>query len=183
MHITLACQCVVEGEGSRQVVVCLSTLSNLEIIPEKLLVVGVSTVLDDTLCTLHRTLSAQVSDTLFCDDNVHIMLSVVMMAHHGHDRTDGTTLGYRGTGENADIGIALEIATTTDTVHHFCSTDVCRVAVAIDITLQCGVDSNHTESADKFGRVGYLTLTECEVLLEIVDIVLRLHQTLVGHGE
>ena len=50
------------------------TLRQLQIIPEKLLVVWVGAVLDDEACTLRRTLSAQVGNTLLCNDYANAVL-------------------------------------------------------------------------------------------------------------
>ena len=74
MHVTLAGQRVVHGEGSGEAMARVTAFTQFQIIPEQLLVVGVCTVLDDGLCTLHGTLAAQVGNTLFGDDDVHVVL-------------------------------------------------------------------------------------------------------------
>ena len=71
---------------------CLTALGNLEVIPQELLIVGMSAVLDDALCALHRTLAAKVGNTLLCYDDIDIVLGVVVMTYHRHDRADGTVL-------------------------------------------------------------------------------------------
>ena len=73
-HITLTTECVVECECARQVVVCMTTSSELEIVAEKWLIVWVSTVLDDSMCTLQWVLTTKVSYTLLCYDYVDIVL-------------------------------------------------------------------------------------------------------------
>ena len=62
------------GEGGREVVTGLSHLGNLEVVPQKLLVVGVCTVLDDALSTLDGALATKVGDTLLGNDDVDIVL-------------------------------------------------------------------------------------------------------------
>ena len=92
MHVTLTDESVMERECCRQVVMCLTALCNLELIPQELLVIGMSAVLDDALCTLHRTLATKVGNTLLGDDDIDIVLGVVVMTYHRHDRADGTVL-------------------------------------------------------------------------------------------
>ena len=53
----------------------LTHLRDLQVVPEQLLVVGVSAVLDDALSSLCGTLAAQVGNTLLCHDDVHIVKS------------------------------------------------------------------------------------------------------------
>ena len=74
MHVALASQRVVHGEGGSEVVTSLTHLRNLQVVPQQLLVVGVCTVLDDALGTLCRALATQVGNTLFGDDDVDVVL-------------------------------------------------------------------------------------------------------------
>ena len=74
LHVTLASQGVVHGEGSGQVVTGLTHLRDLQVVSQQLLVVGMSTVLDNQLGTLCGRLAAQVGNTLFGDDDVDIVL-------------------------------------------------------------------------------------------------------------
>ena len=62
------------GEGGRQVVARLTTLGQLQVVPQQLLVVGVGALLDDHLSTLAGRLAAQVGNTLFGDDDVDVVL-------------------------------------------------------------------------------------------------------------
>ena len=93
VHVALACQCVVHGESGGQIMVGMTALGNLQVIPQQLFVVGVSTVLDDALCALHGALSTEVSHTLLGDDHVHVVLGVVLVAHEGYDARDESALG------------------------------------------------------------------------------------------
>ena len=74
MHIALATQSVVESEGAGEVVVRIAHLCQFQIIAEQRSVVRVSTVLDDEVSTFQRSLSAEVCNTLFCDNDVHVVL-------------------------------------------------------------------------------------------------------------
>ena len=74
VHVALASQRVVHGEGGGEVVTGLTHLRNLQVVPQQLLVVGVCTVLDDALSTLCRRLATQVGNTLFGNDDVDIVL-------------------------------------------------------------------------------------------------------------
>ena len=73
-HIALATECVVECECTRQIVMSMTASSELEIVAEKWLVVWMSTVLDDEISTLQRTLATEIGYTLLCHDYVHIVL-------------------------------------------------------------------------------------------------------------
>ena len=83
-----------EGEGCREVVACLSHFGNLQIVPQQLTIVGMSAVFDDTLCTLDWALATKVGHSLLGDDDVDIVLGVVVVAYHRHDRADGSALGH-----------------------------------------------------------------------------------------
>ena len=52
MHVTLLCQCFVQGKCLVKCVAGLTLLGNLEVISHELLVVGMHAVLNDALGTL-----------------------------------------------------------------------------------------------------------------------------------
>ena len=60
---------------------------------------------------------------------------------------------------------------------------MCGVGIAIDVALESGVDGDDTKTANQLGRVGNLALTQCEVILEIVDILIHLHKARIGDCE
>ena len=84
VHVALASQRVVHGEGGRQVVARLAHLGELQVVPKQLLVVRMCTVLDDDFGALCGALSAQVGDALFRHDDVDVVLAGVLMADEGH---------------------------------------------------------------------------------------------------
>ena len=73
-HIALATECVVECECTWQIVMSMTASSELEIVAEQWLVVWMSTVLDDEMCTLQWTLTTKIGNTLLCHDYVYIVL-------------------------------------------------------------------------------------------------------------
>ena len=103
-----------------------------------------STVLDDALCTLDGTFSAQIGNTLLGDDDVHIVLRAVLMADKRYDRRDHTALGHTGTSEDREVRVADEVTRTADTVHHLRTADVRRVHVTIEVGLDSSIDGDHT---------------------------------------
>ena len=92
MHVALTSQRVVHSEGCCQTMAGVTACAQLQVFAQQRLVVGMSTVLDDELCTLHRALAAQVGDTLFRYDDVDIVLRVVLMADKGNDLRDEAAL-------------------------------------------------------------------------------------------
>ena len=141
------------------------------------------TVLDDGLSALHGALSAKVGHTLFGHDDVHVVLRMVVVRHHGYDGTDFSLLGYRRAGEDGDVGIACEVATSTDTVHHLGASDVSRVDVAVDVCFNSGVDRDDTQSAGHFGAIADFARAEDEFVAEEVDVIVDAVQAIVCHGE
>ena len=91
-HVALFLECGVERECGLERHRGLSG-SELEVIPEKLLIHGVGAVLDDCFGTLHGIFVAQVGDTLIGDDDVDRVLCVVDMGHMRHDVAYQALLG------------------------------------------------------------------------------------------
>ena len=60
---------------------------------------------------------------------------------------------------------------------------MCGVGVAVYVHLYGCVDGYHTETAYHLGVVRYLALAQHEVLLEEVDVVIYLLETLVRHSQ
>ena len=108
------------------------------------------------------------------------MLRAVLVADERNDAGNHTTLCCRRTSEDTQISIADEVARATDTIHHLHTTDMGGVGITIDITLDSSIDGDNTQSADDLRTVGDLALTQCQVLLEMVHVIVNLHQTVVG---
>ena len=73
VHVSFSGQCVVECECCCEVVLCVSSVGNFEIVPEQLFVVGVCAVFNDELCALHGAFSSEVGNSLFGYDDVDIV--------------------------------------------------------------------------------------------------------------
>ena len=124
-----------------------------EVIPKKLFVVRMSTVFDDGLCAFFRTLATKIGNTLLGDNDIDIVLRVVVVGYHRYDCTDLTFLSHRRTSEDRDVSVAGKVSRTTDTVHHFCSADMGRVYVAVQVDFDGCIDRNDTETAYYFRAV------------------------------
>ena len=154
LHITALSQFRVHSECSLDGVWSLGfAAGQFEIIPKQLFVVGMRTILDDSLRTFFRTLATKVGNTLFGDDDIYRMLAVVEVRHHRNDSADLTFLSHRRTSEDRDLSVAGEVARAADTVHHLRATDVGRVHVTVNIRLDSRIDGNYTETANHFGAV------------------------------
>ena len=57
------------------------------------------------------------------------------------------------------------------------------VFVAIDVALDGGIHGDDAQSADDLRRIGNLALTDGEMLLEIVDVIIYFLQSIIGDGE
>ena len=93
-HIALALQGIVHAECSAHVVAGLTLGRHVEVIPQELTIVGMCTILDDGLGTLHRTLSTKVGNALLGNHNIDTMLIVVDMRYHRYDSADLALLGH-----------------------------------------------------------------------------------------
>ena len=82
------------------------------------------TVLNDDFRPFHRTLSAQIGNTLFGNDDIDGMFTMILMRNHRYNGTDTTSFCRRRTGENRNIGTPGEISGTADTVHHLRTADM-----------------------------------------------------------
>lgn len=79
MHVTFAAESVVHSECSREVMMNMSTSSNLQILTEEWAVVRMRTILDNLVGTHERPFASKVGNTLFCYDYVDVVLRVVVV--------------------------------------------------------------------------------------------------------
>lgn len=114
----------------------------IEVIVQRSAVVWVHTVVDDRPCPLARRQATQVGQALLGDQDVHVVLGVVHMADHWHHAGNRAAFGNRLGDEYGQVGVAGEVTRAADAVHHPGAAHVGGVDVAIDIELQCGVDTN-----------------------------------------
>ena len=79
-------------------------LGALDVLGERLLVVGVRALLDDDLRALARAQATQVGQTLLGDDDHGVVLGVVVVRDHGHDGGDVAVSGGGGGNDSAAAG-------------------------------------------------------------------------------
>ena len=82
-HITRSGQLGMHSQGFANSVGSLRlAVGQFQVIPQQLLVVGVSAVFDDGLGTLLRTLAAEVGYALLGDDDIDVVLCMVVVRNH-----------------------------------------------------------------------------------------------------
>ena len=128
----------------------------VEVVLQRGPVVRVRALVDDLLGATSRRQAAQVRHALLGDDDVHVVLGVVDVAHHRHDARDRPVLGRRRGEEHRDVGIAGEVAGPADAVLHARPHDVGGVDVAVDVGLDHSVHGQTAEPADDLGVVADL---------------------------
>ena len=171
------------GEGGTHALWLVSLLCEFQIFTEHWTIIRVRTVFDNLLGTAQRTLATKIGYSLLSNDDIHIMLSAVHMAAHRNNGRDATILGGTLRGEDRNVTIALVIAGAADTVHQLAAADMAGVLIAVDITLDSGVHSDDTQSANHLRRVRNLALTNGEMLLEVINIIIHFFQCIIGYGE
>ena len=77
VHVTLLGQGFVQGKCLVKSVAGLALFGNLEVIPHKLLVVGMNAVLNDALGALGGRLAAKIGNTLLGDEHLDAVLVVI----------------------------------------------------------------------------------------------------------
>ena len=89
-------KCGVESESCGEIVGCLASLAELEIVAQERAVDGVGAIVDDAVGALHRVEAAEIGHTLLGDEHIYRVFLVVYVAHHGYDVAYQTLLGDRG---------------------------------------------------------------------------------------
>ena len=69
-------QCAAQG------VRCMSGLKHLQVLVQQWAVLWIHAVVDDLVSTLDRALTTQISNTVLGDDDLHRVLTVVVVAYH-----------------------------------------------------------------------------------------------------
>ena len=94
VHVAFACQRIVHGEGGSEAVAGMSARTQLQVIPQQLLVVGMCAVFDDGLCTLHGALATKVGNTLLRNDDIDIVLRGILVGDERNDAGDESSLSH-----------------------------------------------------------------------------------------
>jgi len=150
----------------------------LVVIPQLLAVVRMGTVLDDQLDALPRGQAAQIRQPLLGDDDHDIVLGVVDVANHRHDRGDVAALGQRRADEDRVAGVAGEVTRAADAVHHLGAHDVGRVDVAVDVGLDHAVGGDDELAADHLGVVRHVLRAQNDLAVVLLGMIVHV----VGHG-
>ncbi len=74
------------GQQMRRVFAVGQALSPVQVIEQQLLVVGIRALLDDEVRALARRQAAQVGQSVFADQHLHVVLGVVHVRNHRHNR-------------------------------------------------------------------------------------------------
>ena len=165
-HVTLVHQGAVECEGDVGVHHHVALLGEVEVLAQQGTVNGMSSVLNDFVGALHGILAAQVGDTLVGDDDIYRVRVVVGIGNHGHDGADAVVLLDRRAQEDADVGIAGEVARTAHTVHQAGTAHVGRVNVTVDVGLDGGVHRDDAQAANHLGVVADLAGTHEHLVVQ-----------------
>ena len=157
MHVALAQEGVVHGEGSSKLMMGMAAtfLGILQVILEHGTIVGVCN-LDEFLSLLHVALMAKVGHAILRDDCIYIMVRVVDVAGEWHDAGNSTTLGCGAASEDGQVGVRSEVGRTADAVHHLRAADLGAVHVTVEVALDGRVKRTDAETGDDFGAVAYL---------------------------
>ena len=111
-------------------------------------------VVDDRPRPFARRQATQVRQALLGDQDIHVVLGMVDMADHWHHAGNRPAFGNRLGDEDRQVSVSGEVAGATDAVHHPGAADVGGVDVAVDIELQCGVDTDDAQATYHFRVVG-----------------------------
>ncbi|KAG1291464.1 hypothetical protein G6F64_013791 [Rhizopus arrhizus] len=115
-------------------------------------------VVEQYLRTLARGQPTQVGQALFGDDHRHVVLGVVDVAGHRHDRRNGAVLG---------------VTRTTDAVHDPRAHHVRRIDVAVDVHFDHAVHADAAEAAHQLRMVGDLLRAHDDALAVEIDVLLE----------
>ena len=181
-HVAVVHQRAVESEGDVRVHHHVALLGEAQVLAQQGTIDGMSGMLNDLVGALDGILAAQVGDTLVGDDDVHRVGVVVGIGNHGHDGADAVVLLDRRAQEDADVGVAGEVARTAHTVHQARTADVGRVDVAIDVGLDGGVHRDDAQTADHLGVVADLAGTHEHLAMQGLALLEELGHGAAGEG-
>ena len=94
-HIARLEELLVHSQCAAECVRGMSSLRHLQVLVQQWAVLWIHTVVDDLVSALDRALTAQVSNTVLGDDNLHRVLAMVVVANHRQECGDSTTLSGR----------------------------------------------------------------------------------------
>jgi hypothetical protein len=92
VHIAAVGKFLMECEAALQILRSLSFDAHVQIIVQKWTIIRMNAIVDNAMSTLNRRFAAEVSDTVFGDDDLYGMLAVIEVRNHRYERTDLSVL-------------------------------------------------------------------------------------------
>lgn len=117
-------------------------------------------LLDDDTSSLLGRETPHISQTLFGDDDVEVMLRLVNVSAHRHNARNtsrvrlGRSSGWRM--HDGILGRTEEIGRSSKTVEHSAAHNARRVGVRVNVNFYRSVHTNHAQTSDNLGAVGHL---------------------------
>ena len=182
-HIACFHEAAMEGEGVFEAEWLVTIFGEREIAAQFVPEIRVGAAIDNDFRPLARIEAAQIGDAVFGDDDLHGVLAVVRVRDLGHDGADLATLLERGAGEDGEVGIAGEVARTTDPVHHRFTKKVCAVDVTLDVGLDSGIHGHDTQAAHDFWIVAYLLRAQDDTTPQGMEVRVEFAQSRGAEGE
>lgn len=181
-HVALVQEGAVECQGDVGVHHHVALLGEVEVLAQQGTIDGMCGVLDDFVGALQGILAAQVGNTLVGDDDIYRVRVVVGIGNHGHDSTDAVILLDGGAQEDADVGVAGEVARTAHAVHQAGAAHVGRVDVAIDVGLDGSVHGDDAKTANNLRIVADFAGTHEHLVVQGLALLEELVHGLAGEG-
>jgi len=157
-------------------------LGSVEVVEKDWLILWVSTLFDNDTGTLTWRKTTDIGKTLFSNDNVQIVLSLINVSAHGNNARDSVriSLGWAsGWGmHDGELGVSQEISGSSKTIQHSGSHNTGRVGMGIDINLDGCVHADNTETSDNLGRVGNNLGTKQKLVVVAVPVVVEALETI-----
>lgn len=160
---------------------------SVKVLSQLVLVVWVSTLVDDLDSSLSRTHSSEVGQTLLGDNDIQVVLGLVNVWCEWHNtrHTGRVDLGRSGrrSVHDGQLGVSQEVGRSTKTVQHTGAHDVGGVGVGVHVNLDRGVHGDDTQSSDDLRRVGHNLRSETQLLGELVPTLVESVETSLGQSD
>jgi len=149
----------------------------IEVIRQYRFVIRMRALLDDDPRSLSRTQTTNVRETLFCDNNIKIMLGLVNVCTHGYDAADTCRIGLGRAGRrcvhDGVLGGAEEVGAATEAVEHAGAHHAGRVCVCVYIYFDGGVHADDTQTTDDLGRIRDLLRAEEQLRSILLPVIVE----------
>ena len=111
---------------------------------------------------------------------LHIVLGVIDVRHHRHDRGDRSFLRGGRSHEDREVSVARKVAGTANPVLNARSHDVRGIHVAIDVGFNHSIHADHAQSPDNFRMVGDFLRTQHDPIAEVCHLGIDLRPAFAG---